>query len=77
MFTYWQGFLNMAFLYGPGSPSMVEIKLLLEAYQAALEPESGRSVLEELMGRRQAMTSLKVSPKLFGVLMVLQGDKEE
>lgn len=56
---------------------MVEIKLLLEAYQAALEPESGRSVLEELMGRRQAMTSLKVSPKLFGVLMVLQGDKEE
>lgn len=53
------------------------MKLFLEAYRAALEPESGQSVLEELVGKRQAMTRLKVSPKLFRVLIVLQRDEEE
>lgn len=48
----------------------------MEAYQAVLEPESDQNVLEELMGRCQAMTSLNVSPKLFRALVVLQGDEE-
>lgn len=68
MFTYWQVFSERDILVPPRFPEhgrskmeVVKMKLLLEVYQAALEPESGQSVLEELMGRCQAMTSLRVS----------------